>query len=243
MKKLLMALSCLVLAVSCAGKKGNDGNVKRSTFANEEELLATVSEVGSVENVGDVKTLDSLSYCLGVNIGDGIKMQMAELPLVATDIQNGLFDGLLGTSPQSHEAAVAILRDYFSSPELREKMKQLQEQKKDTTAVAEPIQFFADNAEAAAVSYALGNDLGSNIKKSFPDSIQAYWIVKGFGEAYDGKPSISPEDAVAFLQNYMMVVLPRKAAEKSAAWLAEKEKEEKAKTPKKGGCKAKKEAK
>ena len=197
MKKLLMALSCLVLAVSCAGKK-----------------------------VAKFDTTDSLSYCLGVNIGDGMKMQMAELPLVAAEMQKGLYEGLSGTSEQTHEAAVAILRDFFSNPELREKMMKLQEQKSDTTAVAEPIQFFADDAEAAAVSYALGNELGTNIKKSFSEPLRENLVAKGFGEAYTGEPTISPEDAAEYLQNYMTVVLPRKAAEKSAAWLAEKEKEE-----------------
>ncbi len=175
---------------------------------------------------GDESKMDSLSYCLGANIGFGVSGEMKDIPFNIDLVKKGIADGALDKSKQTQEEAIDILREYFMNKR-NERQMQLDEQKKaaeeDSTVVVDNSIMFDNAEECDEVSYAFGNDIGNNVRASkLP--LQTYWLNKGFGDAFEGYSEIEENDVQAFLQNYFMVVRPAQAAEASEKWLAKMEK-------------------
>lgn len=175
---------------------------------------------------GNESKMDSLSYCLGANIGFGVSGEMKDVPFNIDLVKKGIEDGALDKSKQTQEEAIDILREYFMNKR-NERQMQLNEQKKaaeeDSTVVVDNSIMFEDAAECDEVSYAFGNDIGHNVRASkLP--LQTYWLNKGFADAFEGYSEIEENDVQAFLQNYFMIVRPAQAAEASEKWLAKMEK-------------------
>ena len=198
MKKLFMlfaAIACAALVTSCGNK-------------------------GTKIVEGDRGTLDSLSYCLGSNIGSGIRYQLSDIPFDIEVVKSGIQAGLTDKAKLSQEDAVAKLRTFFSQTLQERRAEQEEKMAADSTAT---FVVFETAEECEELSYAFGVDVGSNVKRSnFP--IQYYWLLKGFQDAWEENTEISQEDAMKFLQHYFMVVRPQEAAERSAKWLEKKEK-------------------
>lgn len=170
--------------------------------------------------------MDSLSYCLGANIGFGVSGEMSDIPFNIDLVKKGIEEGALDKAKQTQEAAVDILREYFMNKRNERKL-QLDEQKKaaeaDSTVVVDNSIMFESPAECDEVSYAFGNDIGNNVRASkLP--LQTYWLNKGFADAFEGYSEISEDDVQSFLQNYFMVVRPAQVAKASEEWLAKMEK-------------------
>ena len=191
----IVALACAALVCSC-GSKG-----------------VKITE-------GNHATLDSLSYCLGANIGGGIKQQLGDIPFDIEVVKEGMKGGLTDKSKLSHDEAVELLRTFFSQT-LNERRSAFDEvAKADTTAV---FQVFETAEECEELSYAFGTDIGTNVRKSnFP--IQYYWLFKGFQDAYEGSTELTQVAVMSFLQHYFMVTRPTEAAERSAKWIEKKAK-------------------
>ena len=178
------------------------------------------------KNCGVVKSeeskIDTLSYALGANTGTSIKQQFADIALNVDEVCKGIEQSLTHKASQNQDEAVALLREFFGNT-LNERNQAYQEAKKaDSTLV---FNAFADAVERDKISYAFGNDIGCNIEKSkLP--IQHYWLLAGLKEAWNGNSKLSPEKVTDYLNHYFTVVRPAEMALRSAAWLAEKEKEE-----------------
>ena len=191
----LAALVCAAMVISC----GNKG-------------------VKVVE--GDHGKLDSLSYCIGSNIGSGVKYQLSDIPFDIEVVKSGIKGGLTDKAKLSQDDAVAKLRTFFSQTLQERRAEQQEKLAADSTAT---FNVFETAEECEDLSYAFGVDVGNNVKKSnFP--VQYYWLLKGFQDAWEGNTEISQEDAMKFLQHYFMVVRPKEAADRSAKWLEKKEK-------------------
>lgn len=204
MKKILfaaLALACAVAAVSCSSKS------------------KTVS-------MGDKSQIDSLSYCLGENIGFGVSGDMADIPFNLDLVKKGIEEGAFEKASQKQEEAIEILRDYFMNKRGERQAKldaQREAAKEDSTVVVDKSVMFESKEECDSVSYAFGNDIGCNVRESkLP--LQIYWLCKGFNDAYEGAGEISEENVQSFLQNYFMVVRPAQLLEESNKWLAKMEK-------------------
>jgi FKBP-type peptidyl-prolyl cis-trans isomerase FkpA len=198
MKKTFMAivaLACAALVCSCGSK-------------------------GTKITEGNHGTLDSLSYCLGANIGGGIKQQLGDIPFDIEVVKKGIKEGLTNKAAQTHDEAVDILREFFSQT-LGERRSAYQEAALvDTTAV---FQVFETAEECEKISYAFGNDIGCNIEQSkLP--IQYYWMLEGLKEAWNGNAKLTQEQVMVFLNHYFSTVVPAEAAERSAKWLEKMEK-------------------
>ena len=192
---LLAALACAALAISCGSK-------------------------GTKIVEGDHGTLDSLSYCLGSNIGSGVKYQLGDIPFDIETVKSGIKDGLIEKSKISHDDAISKLRTFFSQTLQERRAEQQEKMEADTTA---KFQVFETAEECEDLSYAFGIDIGNNVRNSnFP--IQYYWMLKGFQDTWEDSTEISQEDVRNFLQHYFMVTRPAEAAERSAKWLEKKEK-------------------
>ena len=193
----VLALACAAAITACGGK------------------TTTITEGSSAK-------LDSLSYCLGANIGSGIKSQMSDIPFNLDVVSEGIQEGLTQTSKQTQEEAVEILREFFSTT-LAERREAIAAQKADSTSTATPVEIFMTPEECDEVSYAFGNDIGNNVRNTkFP--LQYRWLLKGFRDAYEGSTEISQDEVMSYLQRYFMVIRPQLAAERSAKWLEKKEK-------------------
>ena len=198
MKKLFMAvvaLACATLVFSCGSKNTN------ITKGNESQF-------------------DSLSYALGVNLGNGIKQQFREIALNAEVVSDAMEAAFKNKAKQDHEASLEILREYFGQT-LNERYEAHNEAlKADSTAV---FQAFVNESECDAISYAFGVDVANNLSQA-PFKLQYYWLLKAFNESWNGEAQLTPEQAVQFLTHYSYVVMPAEAAERSAKWLEKKAK-------------------
>ena len=201
MKKIFksaLALVCFAMLCSCTGKKSE-----------------RITE-------GDAKTMDSLSYCLGANIGLGLKqqftMQFGEINFNLESVTLGLTEGITNTSHQSHEDAVDILREYFAQTIGERHMAYQQAVAEDPEA---KFNAFADADECSNISYALGNDIGNNLRSS-KLYLQYYWLGQGFTAAWDGSLKMERKDIMDYLQHYFMIVLPAEAEARSKEWIEDK---------------------
>ena len=191
----LAALVCAALTISCGSK-----------------------DVKIVE--GDRGTLDSLSYCIGSNIGSGVKYQLGDIPFELESVKSGIKGGLTNKSKVSHDDAVNKLRTFFSQTIQERRVEHQAKMESDTTAT---FQVFETAEECEELSYAFGVDVGNNVRNSnFP--IQYHWLLKGFQDAWEESTEISHEDVMKYLQHYFMITRPAEAAERSAKWLEKIEK-------------------
>ncbi len=181
---------------------------------------AAVTSCGSKSLVtkGSSSKMDSLSYCLGANIGYGVKMEMGDIPFNNEMVKKGITEGALEKSKQTQDEAIELLRDYFMNKRQARRAAINELLAADSTLTPDYTTMFATDGECDSLSYAFGNDIGNNVRASnIP--LQTRWIVKGYEEAYNGESAIDEMGIQKYLQNYFMVVRPKLAAEKSAKWL------------------------
>ncbi len=179
---------------------------------------------------GKKNQMDSLSYCLGANIGGGLAQQLVGVDFDLVSAHNGFVEGITKTAAQSHDEALEILRTFFSETYAERMQAYHQALEADSTAV---LKLFVSEEERADLSYAFGNDLGCNLGKS-KLKLQYYWLWKGFEGGWHGAAEMSQEEVMAFLNHYFMQVVPKEAAERSAAWIAKKSKQRGVKTTESG---------
>lgn len=209
MKKIIFGAAMLVCAaamVSCGGK--------------------TPSGISK----GSRSKMDTLSYAIGMNIGQGISGDMPEMKfdaaVLATNAEKALFD-----KGMKSEDAVAILEEFFRNkrPQRLQKLdEQMRERMKDTTAAPidpKEVDIFESDDERREVSEAYGADMGSRLRKSrLP--LQTYWFVRGFTDSYSGGETVvTPDQAAMCMQTYFMVTRPAENKKASEEWLASIEKQ------------------
>lgn len=185
---------------------------------------AAVVSCGSKNTVtkGNPFSMDSLSYCLGANIGFGIAAEMKDIEFDFAKIEKGMEEGALEKSKQTQDEAVEILRNYFMN-KLQERKGKNDAIKADSTSTEELVPLFASKEECDSVSYAFGNDIGNNVRSSkLP--LQTRWLIKGFDEARQDQCKLTEEEIQQYLQNYFTVVRPAQLLKKAQKWLAKMEK-------------------
>ena len=184
---------------------------------------------------GNPSKMDTLSYALGANMAYGIGYQMADIPFDYKAVERGMEEAAFGKAKQTHDEAVEQLRDYFMNKRSeraaavrakRAEADSVRLAQGDSTRVEYPAadeSMFESEAERETISYAFGQDIGTNIGTvNFP--VQFCWIVKGMQEAREGNAALDEMAAQNYLQHYFMVVVPAQNAEASQAWLEKIEK-------------------
>lgn len=167
----------------------------------------------------DAKAMDSLSYCLGANISMGIKRQLGSITLGLSDVKNGVDKAYTRKSKQTQKEAVEILRQFFVGEEFTKRSAAYEEAVKAGSTA--PFNPFTSKKERKEISYAFGNDLGSNIlRANLP--IQLNWLWRGFEDVWNDKSAISAEQVTQYLSHYFMTVAPQKNAARSKAWIQKK---------------------
>ena len=181
---------------------------------------------------GNTKKMDTLSYCIGANIGTGVRMQFADFNLNIEQLKSGIQGGLTKKSNISADEAVSTLRTFFSETmQLRQSDYQALREH-DSTAVFVP---FENEEENEKIAYALGVDVGSNLLQS-PYTIQYHWLLQGLQDAANEDVKLTDETIQEFMQHYHVVVLPQQAAERSAKWIEKMSKKSGVKKTETGLC-------
>lgn len=209
MKKLMIAavmLASAAVMVSCGGKSSS-----------------TISK-------GSKSEMDTLSYAIGMNIGQGIAGDIPEMKFDIDLMASSAEKALLEKGMKS-EDATAVLEDFFGNKRPARLQKLDEEARKrmqdSTAAPLDPkeVDIFENDAERKEVSEAYGADMGSRLRGSrLP--IKTYWFVQGFKDAYTGaEPVISPNVAAMHMQTYFMVKRPAENKKASEEWLASIEKQ------------------
>lgn len=184
---------------------------------------------------GSLSKFDTLSYAMGVNIGTGMDYQMRDLPIDVQVFAKGVGEGALEKGSKSRDEVYDLLRDYFMNKR-RERMRAIIDQRKeadsirlasgDTTKVEYPVAdpaMFETEQEREDISYALGLDMGMNMRSS-EVPIQTVWVEKGILDVKEGTPQIEEQKANEYLQNYFMVTRPAENKAASEEWLSKIEK-------------------
>jgi FKBP-type peptidyl-prolyl cis-trans isomerase FkpA len=198
MKKLFMSLAvlaCAALTVACSG----NGKI---TEGNKGEL-------------------DSLSYCIGADIGRNLHQQFGPYNINAEELKAGLKGGLLEKSDITSDEAIDKLDAFFGQTVAERQAEFQKTQEQDTTAV---FNLFINEEENKEVAYALGVAMGSNVLRAdFP--IQYYWLLKAIDDAFAESFQLTEDEMRGFMMHYYTVVIPAEAKQRSEEWLAKKEKE------------------
>ena len=210
MKKTLFAAMVAALLCSCGG--------------SETKLVK-----------GSLSKMDTLSYATGINMGASIDYQMGDLPFDVKVIEQGMMDGALEKATQTHDEAVEQLRYYFMTKHaVRAQQVAAQRAEQDSIRLAQGDDtkvewpradqaMFESEEEREALSYALGQDIGTNMRQA-PYTLQLVWVCKGFVDSMNGNAELSEEEANRFLQNYFMFTYPQQRKEAGEKWLSKVEK-------------------
>lgn len=175
--------------------------------------------------------MDSLSYCLGANIGFGLNAQEAELPgfnydKVYAELKKGALETNDKIVKEKQEKMVSVLREYFTQRMTERRAHNKSEEEKvkaDSTYTADYVELFNSDSECDSVSMAFGYDIGCNIRASkLP--LQINWLVEGMNNARNKESKVAEEDVQKYLENYFTVVRPAEALKASEKWLKKMEK-------------------
>lgn len=174
---------------------------------------------------GDSSTLDTLSYVIGMNIGNQIVNGV--MPQLKAD-----YNALVGTIEKAaltpdktiEVAGVKICKDSMNvlgmkylGPEFNGKvMAALRDSTGNT-------QIFADDNEKLLVSTLIGANIGYSLTTANMP-IQTTWILNAINDVNDKAQKIDDNAAEAFMRNYHLVTLPEAAKKEAADWLATIEK-------------------
>lgn len=208
MKKILFAaaLVCAVTLGSCGRK--NDGAVR----------------------MGSLSQFDTLSYALGANIGNGMKYQFGDLPLDYDRFYVGLEEGAFDKSSLKRTEMLDLLGDYFQNKRFeRSRAVMTKRMQADSARMAQgdstrveyeaDASMFATPEERDSISYALGADIGYNIREDGMP-VQVVWVLEAMKEAHQNDTMRMNEQEVnAYLQRYFMVTRPAENAKASEEWL------------------------
>jgi FKBP-type peptidyl-prolyl cis-trans isomerase FkpA len=239
--RVIVAFACVALVCSCSGKKseapkGVNYQISDSQLAAVQKAInggeTPAQKAKSIDELLSVEStqMDSLSYCMGANMGMGIKAQLAAIPFDLQIVKAGLVKGFVGVSEQSHEEAVEVLRKFFSEEFGKRQAEYQKAVAADSTAVFNP---FTSNKECKEVSYSFGNDIGSNLKKSkLP--IKLNWLWNGFQTGWNGDAAKDQDKILKFLNHYFLTVVPAQNAARSKAWIEAKKQEEGVQTTESG---------
>lgn len=181
---------------------------------------------------GNASKMDTLSYALGVSMASGINYQMGDIPFDYKAITRGIEEGAFDKAKQTHEEAIDQLRDYFMNKRAaraaavaakRAEADSIRLAAGDSTKVEYPAAdeaMFESEEEREALSYAFGQDIGSNLRENaMPAEVQLYWLTKAMDDVRNNEAEMDEMSAQNWLQNYFMVVVPARNAEASQKWL------------------------
>ena len=197
-------------------------------------MMTACGNKGGVQ-MGSLSEMDSLSYAVGANIAYSVANEMGDIPFDYKAIEKGIKEGAFGKASETHEESIDKLREYFMMKR-NERAQQIFLQRMeqdsirlaggDSTRVEYPAAdpaMFETEEERTEISYAFGNDIGTNLAESGMP-LQIVWVTEAMQNVRDDNPLMKRDEAYGYLQYYHMVKIPAENAAASQAWLEKIEK-------------------
>ena len=178
----------------------------------------------------NAKAMDSLSYCLGAQIGFSVKEQLSLMPFDLKSVKEGITKGYTQKSKQTQEEAVGILGAFFSG-EFRERCTAYERAVKEGSTA--PFKPFSTKKQCKSISYSFGVDVGNNLYRA-NHPILINWVWNGFEDAWIERQVMDKEQVLYYLSHYFMTVVPAQNNARSKAWLEAKRSEEGVKSTESG---------
>lgn len=195
-------------------------------------LSCSCSKTNSSVREGSLAQFDTLSYALGANIGNGMKYQFGDIPMDYDRFYEGFKQGVFDKSTLTRSEMLDLLGDYFRNKRFeRSRAVMLKRMKADSVRMAQgdstrmeyeaDESMFATPGERDSISYALGADIGYNIREDGMP-VQTVWVLEGMKEVQQGDSLRMDEQQInAYLQHYFNVTRPAENAKASEEWLRE----------------------
>lgn len=215
MKKLIYTLAVIVCAaamVACGNKASENGRITK----------------------GSKSKMDTVSYYLGYINSFGIQESLPDAKLdwkVASDAcEESMVNPTDVFEDTNSIKSAELLQEFFNKTRI-ERINKLNDEKLggDTTKRElvidlNEIDIFENDQERKEISWAMGYDMGSNLRR-LPFKLQSYWFIKGWNEGIEKNSRIEFDKAQTYLQRFVTLTWPVENAEKSKEWLAEVEKQ------------------
>ena len=184
---------------------------------------------------GDKSKMDSISYCVGFGNAIQFCAGMPDVKLdwnLVIDVCSQMLLVPIGEEKDDrHIEASETAVMFFDSTRL-ERLQKIKLEKQggdpnkqiDMNAELDFIDIFESPEERERISWAIGYDMGYNIRK-MPYHLQVHWFKQGMLDGTQLQNTAKVPEVQAFMSNYHEVVWPLINAEKSAKWLSEVSKE------------------
>lgn len=170
---------------------------------------------------GDESKMDTLSYVIGMNIGNQIVNGM--MPQLKADydiVVNTISKTALNPDGSLSVCDVKICKDSMQSIATKYLGQEFNERVmaalRDTTGTAT---VYTDDNEKKIISTFFGANIGYSLSESGMP-LQTTWIIAGINDTNNNETKIDENTAYSFLQNYHMVVRPEQAKAKAQEWFA-----------------------
>ena len=200
---ILVCLATVVVSCSCKEEKGNDAVV-----TDMNQLLLAENE-----------KIDTLSYIVGMDIANSIKMNMIPMFRVNYDVMMTALVQALNPN-----ATIEIEGETFTKENFREigdkymsndLQSRIMAARGDSTAT-----IYTDEKEKNIVSAILGADIAysaSNVQFE----LEHRSLLTAINDIHNGAGKFSDEFAMEYTRNYFTVVIPENNKKESEQWLAE----------------------
>ena len=229
MKKLfLSAFVCLISIATLSCNKKAEVAAPASNIGWP-KWIPSVEEV-EVENpvtpaTDDATKIDTLSYIVGMDMGNSIEKNM--IPMFKVD-----YDVMLSALKQALDpnATIEIEGERFNQGNFREigdkyisnsgLRKRIMNAQNDSTA---PV--YNDEREKKIVSAILGADIAYSVQGVTFD-LNNNSLLKAINDVHSGNTMFTDDFAMEYTKNYFTVVVPEQNKKESVEWLARIEKQE-----------------
>ncbi|MDR0511427.1 MAG: FKBP-type peptidyl-prolyl cis-trans isomerase [Rikenellaceae bacterium] len=178
-------------------------------------IFAVAMFAGGLNSFGAPTTLktekDSLSYCIGLDLGKSI-MEL-DYPINLNVLSAAVGDILNNKQVMKHEDAVKFLREYFTARSSKDSSEVI-----DKAAPKRGLPTTL-KTEKDSVSYCIGLDVGNYIREHINDPINLNVLLAAFGDILNDKPAMKHEDVHELLHDYFTVRKPARALKASREFL------------------------
>lgn len=217
MKKLIYTLAVVISAVaivSCGDSANETGRISKGKRSEK----------------------DSLSYNMGYVNSFGFKANLPDAKVDWDIVADACQEAMHSTTEPAEDETIAkateTMQKFFGETRI-ERLTKLNNEKiagdsakmqsQELAIDLNEIDIFENEQERKDISWAMGYDMGSNLR-SMPFELQSYWFIKGLKDGIELDSRLEFDKAQTFLHRYITLTWPIKNAEKSKEWLAEVEK-------------------
>ena len=230
MKKLfLSAFVCLISLTTISCNKKAEVAAPASNIGWPEWIPSIEEEIEVEKTVApatdDATKIDTLSYIVGMDMGNSIEKNMIPMFKVDYDVMISALEKALDPNARIEIEGEAFNQEnfreigdkYIGNSDLRNRVMAAQN---DSTA-----QIYNDEREKKIISAILGADIAYSVQGVTFD-LNNNSLLKAIKDIHNGNAMFTDNFAMEYTKNYFTVVIPEQNKKESAEWLAKIEKQD-----------------